>query len=404
MQMDELILHQLFTTMFRYLLSFLLLIFNFSLLLSAQTDSSHIRISLLTCAPGEDLYSTFGHSALRVSDSLSGDDIVYNYGTFDFREPGFYTKFMRGKLLYYLSTEDFDSFRAFYQQENRGITEQVLRLTSREKKKIEALLQKNLERENRFYKYDFLFDNCTTRLRDLLENTADSTIVYRSVLKEKTPFRQLIHEYLDNADKPWIRLGIDILLGSKTDAITTNRQVMFLPEYLMKALNNTRIGNTPVVSSAQNLYATAPQTTGKNFITHPAFIFSVFSLLIVLLSFSKSYRVKKFISNFDGLLFFVTGLLGILILFMWFGTDHIMCRNNYNLLWAWPSHAIAAFVINRIKKRKPVTVYFKLTALISSMVLLCWFFLPQYLNVSLVPVVMLLIFRSAAIGYRANPS
>src|SRR4051794_37017998 len=109
--------------MLRHLLIFSFLIFNFSFL-QAQTDTSHLRISLLTCTPGEDLYSTFGHSALRVTDSVGNDDIVFNYGTFDFSEPGFYMKFIRGKLTFYLSTEDFDSFIQFYKEESRGITEQ----------------------------------------------------------------------------------------------------------------------------------------------------------------------------------------------------------------------------------------------------------------------------------------
>ena len=135
--------------------------------------------------------------------------------------------------MYYLSTEDFNSFVNFYKEENRGITEQVLQLTSLEKKKIRKLLQENLESENRFYKYDFLFDNCTTRLRDLVEKTADTAIYYSSVLKQKTRFRQLIYEYLNYNDKQWSKLGIDLFLGSRTDAIMTNRQVMFLPDYLM---------------------------------------------------------------------------------------------------------------------------------------------------------------------------
>src|SRR2546423_13573683 len=105
-----------------FILSFL--IFNSSFLISAQ-DSCHLRISLLTCTPGEELYSTFGHSALRIIDSANNKDIVYNYGTFNFEEPGFYTKFIRGKLLYYLSTDNFLSFGGSIQQEGRGITEQV---------------------------------------------------------------------------------------------------------------------------------------------------------------------------------------------------------------------------------------------------------------------------------------
>jgi len=374
------------------LISFFLL--NFSFLLSAQ-DSSHIRVSLLTCEPGEDLYSTFGHSALRITDSVNYDDIVFNYGTFDFREPGFYTKFIRGKLMYYLSTDEFDSFTSFYREENRGITEQVLQLTSAEKRKIKQLLQQNLESANRFYKYDFTFDNCTTRLRDLIENTADSSVSYGSVLQKKTKFRELIYEYLDYNDKQWSKLGIDLLLGSKTDAVMTSRQVMFLPEYLMKTLDKTKIGRTPVVQASYNLYLTTPQNKSKNYLTHPEIIFSLLFLLIVFLSFSKNISVQKFIQNFDAFIFFIIGVSGILILFMWFGTDHLMCRNNYNLLWAWPLHTIAAFYTH--SKKSSAKNYFTLTAIVNIALLLLWFFLPQHLNISFIPVVMLLIFRSVMI-------
>ncbi|MEP6595193.1 MAG: DUF4105 domain-containing protein [Ginsengibacter sp.] len=383
--------------MLRYLLVSSFLIFSFSLL-QAQTDTSHLRISLLTCTPGEDLYSTFGHSALRVTDSADNDDTVYNYGTFDFNEPGFYLKFIRGKLMYYLSTEDFDSFRDFYRAENRDITEQVLNLSSSEKKNIIKLLQQNLESENRFYKYDFLFDNCTTRLRDLVEKTADTTIVFGNVLSKKTKFRELIYEYLNYNDKQWSKLGIDLFLGSKTDAIMTTRQVMFLPDYLMKTFDNTRIGNKPLVIPSKNLYAVSAQNKHTNFAAHPAFIFSILFLLIVVLSFSKNDSIQKFIYGFDGLIFFITGLLGILILFMWFGTDHTMCKSNYNLLWAWPMHAFSAFYIN--SRKHNAAIYFKITAIINSVFLLTWFLLPQHMNTSLIPFVMLLIFRSAIAGFK----
>jgi hypothetical protein len=371
-------------------------IFYFSLL-HAQTDTSHLRISLLTCTPGEDLYSTFGHSALRVTDTLSRDDIVFNYGTFDFDEPGFYTKFIRGKLMYYLSTEDFDSFKEFYQTENRGITEQVLNLSSSEKKNIKRLLLQNLENENRFYKYDFLFDNCTTRLRDLVEKAADTSVIFRNVLNRKTRFRELIYEYLDYNDKQWSKLGIDILLGSKTDAIMTPRQVMFLPDYLMKTFDQSTIEHRPLVASRKNLYAVSLGNKHVDFITHPGFIFSLLFLIVVGLSFSKNISVQRFIYGFDGFLFFITGLIGVLILFMWFGTDHIMCRNNYNLLWALPTHAIAAFYIHT--KKRDAANYFKLATIINFALLLAWFFLPQHMNTSLIPFIMLLIFRSAIAGY-----
>lgn len=383
--------------MLRHLLVSSFFIFHFSLL-PAQTDTNRIRISLLTCTPGEDLYSTFGHSALRVTDSISRDDIVFNYGTFDFSEPGFYLKFIRGKLMYYLSTEDFDSFRDFYKAENRGMTEQVLNLSSPEKKNIIKLLQQNLQAENRFYKYDFLFDNCTTRLRDLVEKTADTTIAFGNVLKEKKRFRQLIYEYLDYGDKQWSKLGIDLLLGSKTDAIMTNRQVMFLPDYLMKTFDSSKIDGRPLVASSKNLYAISPANNHSRFVAQPGFIFGILFLIIAGLSFSKNNSVQKFMYGFDGFIFFITGLLGFLILFMWFGTDHIMCKNNYNLLWAWPTHVVSAFYIN--SRKHNAVIYFKITAIINSVLLLAWFFLPQHMNLSIAPFILLLILRSAIAGFK----
>ena len=374
------------------------LFFNPAILISAQTDSSHLRISLLTCTPGEDLYSTFGHSALRVTDSVSNYDIVYNYGTFDFSEPGFYTKFIRGKLMYYLSTEDFDSFRDYYRGENRGITEQVLGLTQDEKSNIKHLLQQNLQNKNRFYKYDFLFDNCTTRLRDLVEKSADSKVLYGKEVTEKKRFRQLIYEYLNYNDKQWSKLGIDLLLGSKTDAIMKTREVMFLPDYLMKTFDRTKIGNMPLVSSSKNLYTIIPQNDHKSIVTNPFFIFSVLLLSILVMSFSKNNSIQKFVQGFDGFIFFITGLLGILIIFMWFGTDHLMCRNNYNLLWTWPTHTIAAFYINSRKYR--AKNYFKIIAISNTILLFAWFFLPQHMNISLIPFILLLIFRSVMIGFK----
>ena len=358
----------------------------------AQNDSCHLRISLLTATPGEELYSTFGHSALRVTDTVSNTDIVYNYGTFNFDEPGFYTKFIRGKLMYYLSTEDFESFQYAYQQENRAITEQVLNITCSEKQNIIMLLQANMMAHNRFYKYDFLFDNCTTRLRDLVESATDSTVHFGEVLKTKTTFRDLIYEYLDYNDKQWSKLGIDILLGSKTDAVMKPREVMFLPDYLMKTFDSSSIDSRPLVSDRQSLYKIDHSRNKKDNLTHPLFLFTCLFVLIAFLSFSKNIFIQRFLSSFDGFLFFLTGLLGLLLLFMWFGTDHIMCKNNYNLLWAWPTNIVAAFYIH--SRKGWAKKYFILYALFNLLLLGFWFFMPQHLNPSLIPIIGILILRS----------
>lgn len=371
-----------------FALLFLLLSGN----LQAQNDSCGLRISLLTATPGAELYSTFGHSALRVTDSFTNSDIVYNYGTFNFDEPGFYTKFIRGKLLYYLSTEYFESFKYSYQLEERGLTEQVLDLSCDEKIRIARLLRENLLPGNQFYKYDFLFDNCTTRLRDLVEKSADSRVHFGNVLANPQSFRDLIHKYLDKNYKPWSKLGIDILLGARTDAIMSAKEVMFLPDYLMFSFDSSVIDRHPLVATKENLYAVTGIETSNSTFTTPLFIFSCFFLLYLLLSFSKNASVRSILARLDALLFFVTGLLGILLVFMWFGTDHIMTKENYNLLWAIPLHTVFAFFLQ--SRKNWVRIYFYCTIFLYNILLLSWCFLPQQLNPALLPLIGVLLFRS----------
>jgi len=358
----------------------------------AQKDSCHLQISLLTVMPGEELYSTFGHSALRITDTVTHQDIVYNYGTFNFDDPDFYTKFVRGKLLYYLSTDDFDSFVLENKQDNRGITEQILNLSCEQKRNIIGLLESNMMAQNRFYKYDFLFDNCTTRLRDLVEKASDSTVHFGKALSMKVSFRNLIHEYLNRSDKQWSKLGIDILLGAKTDAIATPYQVMFLPDYLMKTFDSSTINSQPLVSEKRSLFKINYSQNEKNNLTHPFFLFICLFVLIAFLSFSKNVFTQKFLASFDALLFFIVGFLGILILFMWFGTDHIMCRNNYNLLWAWPMNIVAAFYIH--STRKWPQIYFLIYGIFNTILIALWSFIPQHFNFALIPILAILIFRS----------
>ncbi len=279
-----------------------------------------------------------------------------------------------------------------YIAENRNVTEQVLNLTCEEKSDVIDFLQKNLLPENLFYKYDFLFDNCTTRLRDLIENATDKTVHFGNVLTSKETFRDLIHWYLNRNNMPWSKLGIDILLGKPTDAVMNNYQVMFLPEYLMKTVDSSYIeGRSLVLSKKEIIDVQKPPAAGDYF-TGPVFIFSLLFILIVLLSFSKNAFIKRTLIAFDGFIYFITGLLGILLLFMWFGTDHAVCRDNFNLLWAWPTNVVAAFYIH--SKKRPGTRYFMIYIAALVILIVAWLFLPQQLNPSLIPIVAVIIFRT----------
>ena len=362
-------------------------IFRFA---SAQ-DSCSLRISLLTCAPGQELYSTFGHTALRIQDSARGIDYIFNYGTFEFG-PDFYTKFIRGKLLYFLSVENFNDFIYEYQIQSRSIQEQVFQLSCSEKIKLYSSVQTNAQEQNRYYKYDFLFDNCTTRAGDIVIKNVDSPTVFKNILPGDRPsFRNLIHSYLNAGHQYWSKLGIDILLGVKLDRKVTNREAMFLPDYLLKGFDSASRNNHPLVSRPQTILQMPSLLKGKSVFT-PFVIFTLLLVLMVVISNIPSNWARTTIRIFDFLFFFTLGLAGVLLLFMWFGTDHKVCQNNYNLLWALPTNVVMAFFVHG--KRSWVAKYFTAVFWVTILLLATWFFLPQQMNNGLIPVLLLIVYRS----------
>ncbi len=378
------------------LLPFLLFIFHFLFFTQpqaqAQTDSCNLRISLLTCSPGEELYSIFGHSAIRVTDITNGTDIIYNYGTFDFNDPDFYIKFTRGKLLYFVSIDEFNNFVYQYQYEKRGIIEQTLNLSCTEKQQLSAALQLNAKEENKYYKYDFVYDNCTTRLRDIVaKNTTGSFITKNIRPHSGITFRNLIYEYLNKGGQYWSKLGIDILLGTPLDKKISNNETMFLPDYLLKGFDSTMVGQKKLVNEKKIILAETIEIN-KNKLLTPFIFFLFLFVLITILSFMKSKKNRLILSFFDFLFFFLCGVVGILIVFMWLGTEHITARNNFNLVWALPSHAVMSFFIN--KKKNWVKNYFAFTFWLIIALCLSWFFLPQQMNNALLPVMAILLVRS----------
>ena len=370
----------------------------------AQDDSCHLRISLLTCSPGTELYSTFGHSALRVTDNKAGTDIIYNYGTFDFYDPAFLLKFTRGQLLYYLDQQDFGGFLRDYMMENRSVREQVLTLDCREKKAIQQALFVNMQEENRNYRYDFLFDNCTTRLRELILKRTGTTYNTGNVIPfNGATFRNHIHYYLDNNKQYWSKLGIDILLGSKMDRPMTNDEAMFLPDYLEKGLDSSSSSTGNLVLQKNILFEKNKDAEqGGGFLTRPIVVFSLLFILVLLTGFMRKPAALAFIANLDFFVFFLNGLLGCFLVFMWFGTDHNTTQNNFNILWALPTHLVMSFIIR--KNTRFVKQYFRFTAFLTFALIICWFFLPQQLNVALIPWAMLIGWRSWMISKKQMPA
>ncbi len=372
-------------------LFFLLTTFFLQNLRAQQTDSScRLRISVITCTPGEDLYSLFGHTALRIVDSVRNTDIVYNWGTFDFDTPNFYLKFMQGKLLYFVSTDSPEEFLYIYSMEGREVYEQPLNLSCTDKMQILNTVNYYMQGNNRFYKYDFLFDNCTTRIRDIIFKNNRNINFSDNIIPPETSFRDMIHYYLDRGNQPWSKLGIDILLGVKTDRAASNREAMFLPEFFMKGLNLADKNHKPLVPASITLIHGEEKEPGKN--VYLPFIFMIiFSGTLYFISITKANWAQGFTAMADAFLLYITGLIGMVILFMWFGTEHIVCSNNYNLAWALPTNFAAAFFVSR--KPSWLKFYFLFAAVIVAILLIAFYWLPQQMNVALVPLLLLLLNR-----------
>ncbi|MBP6826996.1 MAG: DUF4105 domain-containing protein [Saprospiraceae bacterium] len=353
----------------------------------SPTLSDSARVSLMTVAPGEFLYSTFGHSALRVYDMQNRLDRCYNYGTFDFDQPGFILKFCRGKLLYFLDIEPYRGFEYSNLQDKRGMQEQVLNLNKEQKQRLFDLLQENAKEENRFYKYDFFYDNCATRIRDIVKEAFYQDLVYDSThLALGTTMRQLLHPYL--ADKPWTSFGIDLVLGYASDKRARPEDFMFLPDHMHDIFATTRIKDaTPLVKSERRIPDWPfPAVQSKAvFFGNPLLVMSLVAVIgLLCMANPRTERI------FDTIFWFVLGIAGAIIAFLWFATDHTATKTNLNILWALPTHL---FFFWRNRRTEMMDNYFTGVGILASLVLLFWAFIPQEMPVAAIPIAGLVVVK-----------
>jgi len=343
------------------------------------------QISLLTSSPGEELYTTFGHSAIRIKDTLSGKDIVYNYGIFDFRTPNFYQKFIRGKLMYRLGRQRIDSFLSVYTDENRKVTERVMNLSQSQKAEIISFLAKNYLPENRKYLYDFFYDNCASRIRDVVENELGNAFGYVNLPERNVTFRQLLDEYLQTM--PWADFGIDLILGLKADEQASFRHQMFLPDYLESNLTKGTVNGKPLFAEPVTLlpYQFKPNTK-VGFFT-PLVSTSLLFVVIALLTFFIKHKIAQNI--IDLLFFFILGIMGCVFLFMWFGTDHQACHQNLNMVWANPLYLIL-IPLTFIKKWK---WFWWFILIVTSILLISFPVFPQQYHWAFIPVFLIILVR-----------
>lgn len=348
---------------------------------SSITLSSKTEISILTCYPGNVSWQAYGHSAIRVKDETQNLDIVFNYGTFDFSDPNFLVKFVRGKLPYMLSVDPFQVFLEEYQDENRSVLEQTLQLSAVEKQKQFDFLVWNAKKENREYYYDFVYNNCCTKIRDLFSSQLANQKIFKD--EPKLTIRQILDGY--NNYNEWQDLGIDLLLGSRLDKIPTTAEKMFLPIDLQNAFDRT-----PNLVEKENTLFEAVITPAYIVRPKPGFVFWL--LFIVLLI----YAIRKKNGTPYGktgpfLVLFITGLLGAILCFMWFGTDHLCTKMNYNIVWAMPLNIIACWFVFSRSFPKIISYYLRFYRIILILILIFWTVLPQEFHKSLIPIILLII-------------
>lgn len=368
--------------------TFFLSLFLLSLSIgNAQTLSDSAQISLMTVAPGEFVYSTFGHSAIRVKDPQNRFDRCYNYGTFDFEQPNFILKFCQGKLLYNLDIEPYRSFEYGNLRDLRPMQEQVFNMDQTQKQRLFDLLQENYKEENRYYKYDFFYDNCATRIRDILQNTFFFQLQFdTTALPQGATMRQLLQPYLN--EKPWLDFGIDLVLGLPADRRATASNFMFLPDYvhdlLAKAKTNEGVA---LVKSNRNI----PEEPLLNIrqplspLDRPLWIMS-FVAVIGLLSMANPRTERVF----DTIFWFVLGAAGLVMVLLWFATDHSATKSNLNILWAWPTHLLFFW---RTRRTGSTENYFTVAALAAALLLIFWKWMPQEMPTPALPLLGLIVVK-----------
>ena len=327
--------------------------------------SDQATATLWTVGPGPDLYAAFGHTALRIADPVIGFDRIYNFGTFDFRTPNFYLKFIRGDLDYFLTAAIAPEVMVEYRTNHQLVIEQELNLTPAELDGLFLAMEDNLQPERAAYRYDFIRDNCTTRIRDAIARV--TPVRWKPLHANAPTLREMIQPYV--ADRPAIRLGINFLFGSNMDHSATSEEAMFLPEDLKRAFNDAIItdatGVRPLVRTTRALLD-GPKlpVPGTDWLSLGIWIVAVAAVVSLVVN-------RPWPHPLDVALFCMVALAGCFVWFLWLGTRHWVLHQNWHLLWAWPTHLVIWFFPKRIQR--------KYWALYAAAVLLGgpWFYLSE---------------------------
>lgn len=357
------------------------------------------RVSVITCSPGEEVYALYGHTAIRCR--VKEGDIVFNYGAFDFYQPNFAWHFVLGKCDYMVEAVPWPVFAHEYERLGRSVTEHVLNLTPVEAERLTKALVVNSLPENCEYRYNFLTNNCTTKVRDMIEAAVDGEIEYNS-LEEYTEnqgltHRQMLHRF--NCVDPWVMEGCDVLLAADVDTLLDERSSMCLPDYFMRYVEHAVIRSSdtipdnvrPLVSSHEVIIPARPMATEDGGLS-PFVVMSIvlgFFVLLVVVE-QLLHRQLWFV---DVLLLLFQGLLGVMLLFLMLVSEHPGVHHNWLILLFHPFAFVGIyFVVRAALKKQPTRWHaFNFAILVAFLVFSPW--MPQHFGKIIVPLALILLTR-----------
>ena len=382
-----------------------LVLFFCSLSQSLRGQEDNIKVSLMTCAPGTEIYALFGHTALRYEDTARGEDWVFNYGMFSFNAPHFIYRFVKGETDYELGVTPYSYFEGSYAMRGSSVYQQTLNLTMAEKQKLRRLLEENYQPENRVYRYNFFYDNCTTRARDIIEECIEGKVVYPDG-KEGLSFRDIVHQYTKGHE--WDELGIDMCLGSEADEPVDARKQMFAPFYMLEAAGKATIvaGDSvrPFVLQEEKVVDVEPEGGEGGFPLSPLVCVFVLMGAVCLVGWIQ-LKVKKVIWIWDLFLFGVQGLAGCVIAFLVCFSTHPTVGSNWLILLLNPIPLIylPVMVYRAIKGKKDL--YHLINIVYLTLFIMIMPFVQQKFNATVLPLALCLLLCSAShvlLYYRQN--
>ena len=374
----------------------LILLSVFLLEIHAQENIEEIpqyEISILTIGPGSSLSDAFGHSGIRVIDRVNDYDIVFNYGVYDFNDPGFYGNFVKGRPIYSLGLNSFENFYRNYVNQSRQIIEQKLNLSEYQKKVLVNKLITNSKEENKDYKYNYFENNCSTKIGDIFNVLLEEEIRNEGLNLDNinsNSYRKLVYQHV--VPNSWGALGIDICLGSVIDKNITDQDELFLPYNLklyFDKLGNSNIRNGDLVETSI-LFGEYIEYKETSF--SPLYVLLILSLIIIIVTFLDYLRITRNVV-LDIIILLITGLIGLLLVYLWFFSNHIASAWNYNLLWAIPFNLILLFQLLKKNQNRWILSYLKINVLMLLLMCLHWIIGIQVFNICLISLILALIVR-----------